>query len=120
MATLTPKTAALVATAMADPTRANTIAAIRAALRDRSGKPWSVTGGTGTAWGWIRVQAPPARRVEYDYMSDTDRAELGQLLGVTVHHQGHSVPSSHDYYRLAIQQAATGSANGRTAEPYWD
>ena len=35
---------------------------IKRALKARSGKPWSVTGGRGTAWGWIAIDAPPARR----------------------------------------------------------
>lgn len=42
--------------------RNETIKIIRDALKRRSGKPWSVTGGRGTAWGWIRIDAPPARR----------------------------------------------------------
>lgn len=35
---------------------------IRKGLRRRSGKAWTVRGGRGTAWGWIRVEAPPRRR----------------------------------------------------------
>jgi hypothetical protein len=35
---------------------------IRTALRKRSGKDWSVTGGKGTAWGWLTIDAPPRRR----------------------------------------------------------
>ncbi len=38
---------------------------IREALRRRSGKTWSVTGGKGTAWGWIRITSPPKRRVAH-------------------------------------------------------
>lgn len=34
---------------------------IKAALRSRSGKDWSVTKGRGTAGGWIRIDAPKAR-----------------------------------------------------------
>lgn len=45
-----------------DITRDSAISTIRAALRRRSGKAWSVTGGRGTAWGWITIEAPPARR----------------------------------------------------------
>jgi hypothetical protein len=37
------------------------VAEIKAALRRRSGKDWSVTGGKGTAWGYIYVSAPPRR-----------------------------------------------------------
>jgi hypothetical protein len=35
---------------------------IKTALQRRSGKTWSVTGGRGTAWGWITIDAPPRRR----------------------------------------------------------
>src|SRR2546423_1163620 len=35
---------------------------IKTALETRSGKKWSVTGGKGTAYGWITIDAPPARR----------------------------------------------------------
>ena len=58
------------------------IAKIRAALKERSAKRWSVRGGRGTGWGWIKVIAPPARRGEYDEMSDEDCAELGELFGM--------------------------------------
>lgn len=34
---------------------------IKAALVKRSGKQWSVTGGRGTAYGWITISAPKAR-----------------------------------------------------------
>ena len=36
---------------------------IRVALKRKTGKTWSVTGGRGTAWGWLTVAAPPKRRV---------------------------------------------------------
>ena len=49
---------------MAD-TRDTTIAALRAVLKVRTGRAWSVTGGRGTSWGWITVDAPPARRDSY-------------------------------------------------------
>lgn len=42
--------------------RDDAIKAIRAALKRRSGKAWSVTGGRGTGWGWIEITAPPKRR----------------------------------------------------------
>lgn len=42
--------------------RDDAIKAIRVALKRRSGKTWSVTGGRGTAWGWIEIQSPPKRR----------------------------------------------------------
>lgn len=42
--------------------RDDAIRRIRQALRRRSGKAWSVTGGRGTAWGWITITAPPRRQ----------------------------------------------------------
>jgi len=42
--------------------RDEAIKRIREALRRRSGKVWSVKAGRGTAWGWLTVDAPPARR----------------------------------------------------------
>ena len=48
--------------------RAEVIKTIRAALRRRSGKNWSVRGDTGTAWGWIDISSPPARRDMDGYM----------------------------------------------------
>lgn len=45
--------------------RDEAIKRIRKALKQKSGKSWSVTGGRGTAWAWIRVQAPPKRRVAH-------------------------------------------------------
>jgi len=46
--------------------RDETIERIRAALKKKTGKTWSVSGGRGTSWGWITVQAPPKRRVFHD------------------------------------------------------
>lgn len=97
-----------------------TINEIHTALRRRSGKAWSVTGGRGTSWGWIRISAPPARRETFGYMSAADAAELGQLLNLdgAAHAQGVSVPASSCYYREYVDRA-----NGRAfvaATPYWD
>lgn len=120
------------------------IARIRAALRRRSGYSWSVTGGHGTAWGWIRIDAPPRARTwrhrlkpglpdlpgnyeEYNsghpggITGPVERAQLGQLLGLDgpVHHQGVSIPSSRDYYREYIDRAE-GRTPALIATPYWD
>ena len=46
--------------------RDTAIAEIRKALKERSGKVWSVTGGRGTGWGWVRIESPPRRRVAHD------------------------------------------------------
>lgn len=58
-----------------DRSREAVIKRIRAALVKRSGKQWSVRGGRGTAYGWIRISAPKARlgcaRLhEYDWQTN--------------------------------------------------
>lgn len=37
--------------------RNETIARIKQTLKQRTGRQWSVTGGRGTAWGWITIKA---------------------------------------------------------------
>lgn len=100
--------------------RDEAIKRIRKALKARSGKAWSVTGGRGTAWGWILVHAPPARREGYGYMSEADRTELARLLGLErVHDQGESIPAGSDYREEYVDRA-----EGRTpsvyGKQYWD
>lgn len=121
------------------------IARIRMALKRRSGKAWSVTGGTGTAWGWIHLDAPPARRTwrertiwnlerpdypayeEYDsgmpggHTSPAERMELGALLGFDkpVHFQGHNIAASTEYRREYLDRAE-GREPRAIAQPYWD
>lgn len=105
---------------MNDFSRAEVIKRIRAGLRRRSGKAWSVTGGRGTAYGWLTISAPPARRGEFGYINEADRAELGQLLGgITVHQQGQNVPASHAYYAEYVDRAE-GRAPSVIGHPYWD
>lgn len=101
--------------------RNETIAQIKAALKRRSGKAWSVTGGRGTAYGWITIHVAPKSRNEYGYMSDADRAELAQLLGYDrpVHMQGVDIPASSAYYQEFIDRA-NGRAPSVTGKPYWD
>lgn len=92
---------------------------IRKALRLRSGKAWSVTRGSGTAYGWIRISAPPARLVN-DRMTEEDKKELAALLGRdSIHCQSESIPSGYDYYReyLARAEGRVPTVNGT---PYWD
>lgn len=95
---------------------------LRAALRARSGKSWSVTGNRGTSWGWIEVKSPPARAADqWGTMTDAEAAELGELLGLDapVHHQGVSIPASsghrHEYLMRALGRTPT--VHGET---YWD
>ena len=124
--------------------RDEAIREIRAALRRRSGKAWSVTGGHGTAWGWITIQALPARRTwgyrlkegalndwpesweGYDTgqpgrsMTSADRKELAGLLGLEdVHEQGVGISSSNDDYQEHIDRA-NGRVPSVIAKPYWD
>jgi hypothetical protein len=110
---------------------------IRTALRQRSGKVWSVTGGRGTAYGWLTIMAPPARRIcthwannsecptpercaaHRYYMSDADSIELAALLGIEhVHEQGQSVPP--DDRRLWVVRAQTGESCSYHSRPSWD
>jgi hypothetical protein len=118
---------------MSENDRDTTIKRIRTALRRRTGKDWSVTGGRGTAWGWIKVNAPPRRRTwlfnateEYDsgnpggHMSPSDRADLGAALGLTyVHFQGISIPAS-TAYRTEHVDRAEGREPTAVGTPYWD
>lgn len=123
--------------------RASVIRRISAALKARSGKAWSVTGGKGTAYGWLRIDAPPKARTwhhrptegmedvpgayievedggAYGHTGPELRAELAQLLGLpSVHHQGVSVPASNDHYREYIDRAE-GRTPAKIAEQYWD
>lgn len=126
-------------------TRDEAIRAIRAALKRRSGKTWSVKGGRGTAWGWITIMAPPRRctgdyvkvgvdeltgRDKYElvdsgkqtgYMTPEDCAELARLLGQPrpVHPQGDTVPDASDYRREYIERAE-GRKITAPGTPYWD
>lgn len=98
-----------------DLTRKAVSARIKAALKARSGKAWSVTCGRGTSGGWITIAARPG-----DTLTKEEQAELAKLLGKeAVHCQGEKIPASHDYYREYVDRA-----EGRTpevvGEPYWD
>lgn len=124
--------------------RDEAIREIRAALKRRSGKSWSVTGGRGTAWGWIDINIPPKDRVwhsrevgtdingnpvyewyidrtEPGSMGPGDRKWLTDLLGLSskVSHQGQSIPASSLHYQEYVDRA-----NGRTPTvtgyQYWD
>jgi hypothetical protein len=101
--------------------RASTIKAIRTALKTRSGKTWSVRGGTGTAWGWITISSPPARSADqWGTMTDDEAKELATLLGLSrVHHQGVSIAASTSHYREYIDRAE-GRQPSVTGSPYWD
>lgn len=126
--------------------RTETIKRIRKALKKRSGKAWSVTGGRGTAWGWLTIDAPPARRkwvqvktgetdengrdvyrwehqpdAEYGHISPDERRELATLLGLEnpTHNQGVSIPAGGDYWSEYIDRAEGGTP-AKCGVPYWD
>lgn len=127
--------------------RDEAIKRIRAGLKRRSGKAWSVKGGRGTAWGWIKVDAPPARctwesfEVEtgtdgngeryprYDWRDTgkpghhagpADNRELAELFGLSaVHFQGLSIPASTAYYQEHVDRAE-GREASVIGRPYWD
>ena len=131
------------------PDRNETIKRIKTALERRSGKKWSVTGWRGTAWGWIKIDAPTARctwksrlkagavagscesgdyedydagkSAEVGNMGPADCAELGRLLGFErpVHHQGVNIAASNDHYNEYIDRAE-GRSPAKVAQPYWD
>lgn len=100
-------------------TRKETIVRIRKALKERSGKTWSVTGGSGSAYGWIKISAPPARQVDFG-MTESDCAELAQLLNKNwVHRQGENIPGASDFYQEYIDRAE-GRIPSIIGVPYWD
>ena len=112
--------------------RNEAITKIKAALKRRSGKSWSVTGGTGTAYGWIRIDVLPAqRKYTFDgteltttpcgYASLAARTELAQLLGFKepIHPQGRPIPASYDYYEEYISRAE-GVTPTIYGQQYWD
>ncbi len=110
--------------------RNEAIRRIKAALKARSGKSWSVTGGKGTAWGWIKIDTMPARKrfdwegnptdSEFGYMSKEEQKELAVLLGLErMHPQGESIPSG-SHYREEFVARAEGRTPERFGEQYWD
>lgn len=117
---------------------------IKKALRERSGKAWSVTMSRGSSWGWITINAPPARRTAHwrlkagetvdlpeNYervdtgkpdgaITPADQAELAALLGMPmIHFQGVSIPASNDYHWEFVDRAE-GRTPEKLGEKYWD
>ncbi len=99
--------------------RNEAIARIKAALKARTKTRFSVTGGKGTAWGWIEIKSIPSRTGEFGYMSEADQKELSELLGKKVHHQGESIPASSDYRQEYVDRAE-GKVPTVYGEQYWD
>lgn len=101
--------------------RYEAIVAIRTALKRRTGRTWSVTGGRGTAWGWITVTAPPKRRVDGYYLSEDDAAVLGEAMGMegAAHMQGVSIAADTSY-RIEYVARAEGRRSSVVGRQYWD
>lgn len=101
--------------------RDETIQQIRKNLKQR-GLTWvSVTGGKGTAWGWISIKAQPSKGADkWGSLTDEQRDELAKALGLeVVHRQGESIPSSSAYYSEYIARSA-GESPSVIGQPYWD
>lgn len=102
--------------------RNNVIKRIKAALH-RRGFDVSVTGGRGTAWGWIHIDLLPS--VEKLLTPEKRRAEylkLNQALGLDPKcftTSAVSVPASTAHYREYVERAE-GRTPTKIAEPYWD
>jgi hypothetical protein len=102
-------------------TRDQAIQRIKTALKKRSGRPWSVTGGRGTAWGWIHIKPFKKYADQYGNLTPEDQVYLGKLLGLDrpVHCQGESIPASWKY-RAEYVDRAEGRTPKVCGEPYWD
>lgn len=100
--------------------RNEAIANIKVALKRRSGKSWSVRGGSGTAWGWISISSMPKRLDPCGCMPAEDQEELAKLLGKTwVLPQGESIPAANDYYQEYLDRAE-GREPTVIGQRYWD
>jgi hypothetical protein len=120
-AQITTDDAIAIAEIAAHPTdRASVISSIKQALRQRSGRSWSVTGGKGTAYNWLTIDVLPSECRDFAKAEET-RKQLATLLGLArIHSQGHDVPGGNDYYREIIARARYGTDLGFVGKPYWD
>jgi hypothetical protein len=130
--------------------RNETIARIKAALKRRSGKNWSVTGDRGTAWGWLKIDAPPSRRnwirmpsgkmrkdhphlkeymeiplppdstCEFGHISPDERKELADLLKLEYVHTDGVSIPASNDYYQEYIDRAEGRTPSVIGEPYWD
>ncbi len=102
-------------------TRADAIRRIKAALRTRTGRAWSVTGGRGTAYGWIHV-ASFEREFDGWQMTEEHRAILGRIFhrdGSPVPCQYYSIDPGNQEYAVALAEGAA-DAQGLYRAPGWD
>jgi hypothetical protein len=99
--------------------RNNVIKRIKTALAKR-GYKYSVTGGSGTAWGWIHIDLMPA---ELKLLTPERRQaayrRMAEALGMKYAGDGVSVPASTAHYREYLERAE-GKMPTKIAEAYWD
>ena len=96
------------------------VSRIRKALKQRSGKAWSVTKGRGSVWGWIYISLPDHQLTEFAELPESARKELAGLLGLdSVHQQGVNIPDGSDYRQEYVDRAE-GRAPSVIGKPYWD
>jgi hypothetical protein len=101
-----------------DGSRDDTIQKINAALKAR-GLRYSVTGGRGTAWGWITIDLMPA---VYNGLDEAGRTAAYRKLGddfLEARRTSISIPAGSDYYREYIERAQ-GLKPAVCGTPYWD
>jgi len=107
-----------ITTSLPSLTRDEAILRIRRALQLRTGRAWSVTGGKGTAWGWIRITAPDRRRVDGE-VTPADRLDLADALGMEYTDRFWSVGASTRWYWEFVDRAE-GREPRTTGDQYWD
>jgi hypothetical protein len=89
--------------------------AIKAALHKRTRTRFSVTHGTGTAYGWINICVAKSSK-----NPQADAAELRALLGAENDwRESYSVPASRQY-RQEYYARAKGETPAVYGTPYWD
>lgn len=88
-----------------------------------TGKPvkWSVTNSRGTAYGWLKISAPPGLQERW---TDEEQKEhmtlLASLLGIPYHSQGTSVAPQSDCRRHYLARCLSGTPLGFSWQPNWD
>lgn len=83
------------------------IKTIKANLKNRSGKTWSVKEHKGTSYGWITISATPKNCDEWGNMYEKEQKELTELLGLNkpVHCQGETIPGQNNSYQEYLDRS---------------
>ena len=94
---------------------------LRSILKKRTGRTWSVKGGTGTAWSWLDICAPPARLVDGYRMTPDDESLLAAVLGESHIGQHYQIPPTGGY-RAHVMARCVGldASQIRRQEHGWD